>query len=621
MTAETIPTPVAKSVALTDALARVALLSADQKRLIVRQALLVLEQHYVNLPLKVARYGINPVARLRLLLTRLERSEDISEWELHSELIEIFNSVRDLHTRYALPGVFEGDVAVLPFTVKAFADGERRRYLVAPEKEGAPPVLTGAFRPGAEIIRWNGVPMARAVQQLADRLPGANPAARHARAVEKMTTRALAFTGPPDEQQILIDFASPDGQAGTARTSWTVPTDLILLLQSLGDDTSLAIDQEAMLESRARTLLFAPHVLDQQAAGEPVRAAPDSLPVRPEVATAFEARVLGEFGYIRIREFLSADRSVETFVNEFIKLLGRLPPGGVVIDVRGNRGGNILMAELSLQALTARRIEPMPAQFLSTPLNLRICRNQRSMEPWLRSMEQAMETGAPFSAGIPFTPASRLARVPQSYFGPSVLVTDARCYSSGDVFAAGYQDHGIGDVLGVDDTTGAGGANVWEFPLLMQLASGDGDFPYRPLPEGVGLRVAIRRLLRVGPNAGVSVEDFGVRSETIHPVTRDDIMHGDRDLLAAAFALLREGRRREFEVTLDPVRVRGVNVDRADFITDGRPRASVDLDGDTAEVTVPGLAQARVVRVEGYAGGELVAARLFRDGRPVTLFG
>ena len=36
----------------------------------------------------------------------------------------------------------------------------------------------------------------------------------------------------------------------------------------------------------------------------------------------------------------------------------------------------------------------------------------------------------------------------QTYHGPVVLITDALCYSTTDIFAAGFQDHDLGFVLG-----------------------------------------------------------------------------------------------------------------------------------------------------------------------------
>lgn len=52
------------------------------------------------------------------------------------------------------------------------------------------------------------------------------------------------------------------------------------------------------------------------------------------------------------------------------------------------------------------------------------------------------------------------------------------------------------------------------------------------------------------------------------------------------------------------------NLDRADVYVDGRPRASVDLAGGSASISVAaGAAGAKVLKVDGFAAGELVAAR------------
>ncbi len=124
-----------------------------------------------------------------------------------------------------------------------------------------------------------------------------------------------------------------------------------------------------------------------------------------------------------------------------------------------------------------------------------------------------------------------------------VLLVDGNCYSATDIFAAGFQDHGIGKVLGVSTNTGAGGANVWEHWLLNEaLPAGWG---LKPLPNQAGMRVAIRQCLRVGPRAGALLEDFGVVPDACLPgSTRDDVMEGDRELLACAAELLAERSRR-----------------------------------------------------------------------------
>lgn len=109
--AEPVRDQLAGTVALRDFLRGAGTLTVQERRLLVDQALVLLEQTYVHLPLKVAMHAVNPVQRLRLLRIRLERqtSDQIDpEWLFHTEMSEIFHSVRDLHTNYLLPSPFVG---------------------------------------------------------------------------------------------------------------------------------------------------------------------------------------------------------------------------------------------------------------------------------------------------------------------------------------------------------------------------------------------------------------------------------------------------------------------------------------------------------------------------------
>src|SRR5215210_332311 len=48
-------------------------LSPEQRKLIVQQALILIEQNYAHLPLKRAMHSIDPTQRLKLLLQSLEQ--------------------------------------------------------------------------------------------------------------------------------------------------------------------------------------------------------------------------------------------------------------------------------------------------------------------------------------------------------------------------------------------------------------------------------------------------------------------------------------------------------------------------------------------------------------------
>ena len=110
------------------------------------------------------------------------------------------------------------------------------------------------------------------------------------------------------------------------------------------------------------------------------------------------------------------------------------------------------------------------------------------------------------------------------------------------MFAAGFQDHEIGPVIGVGGATGAGGANVWTHGLLSRLMVPDntdpGPSPYVPLPRGSDMRVAARRTTRVGNRQGDILEDLGVKPDIPYRMTRRDVLQGNRDLIDAAIAEL-----------------------------------------------------------------------------------
>jgi C-terminal processing protease CtpA/Prc len=122
--------------------------------------------------------------------------------------------------------------------------------------------------------------------------------------------------------------------------------------------------------------------------------------------------------------------------------------------------------------------------------------------------------------------------VGRKYPGKVVLVIDALCYSTTDIFTAGFQDHGIGQIVGTSGHTGAGGANVWTYDFFTDLPD------FKTLPKGVSFRTAIRRSTRVGSNMGMPLEDLGVKPNVIHFMTRRDILGNNADLIAEAARVL-----------------------------------------------------------------------------------
>ncbi|MDX6281120.1 MAG: hypothetical protein QOH03_2191, partial [Kribbellaceae bacterium] len=238
--------------------------------------------------------------------------------------------------------------------------------------------------------------------------------------------------------------------------------------------------------------------------------------------------------------------------------------------------------------------------------------------PWFDSLDLATETGAAYSAAKPITPEDEANAIGQTYYGPVVLITDARVYSATDIFTAGFADHQIGQILGVDDNTGAGGANVWTHGLLVTLLNEppppDETSPYVALPNGANLRVAIRRTLRVGDLAGTPVEDLGVRPDSTHQMTRRDLLEGNVDLLDAAGALLSAMLNRRLDVTTKltgttlSVTLDVEGLDRVDLYLDGRPISSEDLAGAPITIDITDATPGQLLRTDGYTTNTLTAS-------------
>lgn len=347
-------------------------------------------------------HAVDPVQRLKLLKHRTENSDPdttLTDQQFHSELLSIFLSVRDLHTNYVLPVPYKQMIAFVPFFIEEFFEGDLRRYLVSGLVPGfnQPP-----FVPGVEILNWNGVQIARAVELNGDRFAGSNEAARRARGVETMTIRSLSGSLPPDEDRVLIEYRTQNGDVHELRVDWLVfsPNDVTGAAPDLPPEelATIAMDEELKRVREARKILFVPDVVETaNKAAARGDSSPSTLGLTsslPAVITAREVSTSsGTFGYVRIWTFHSTiDNFVAKFVQEFIRLIGLLPREGLIIDVRGNGGGYIFASELLLQLLTPERITPEPAQFVNTALNLRFAQRHVFLQAWAPSIRQSVQS-------------------------------------------------------------------------------------------------------------------------------------------------------------------------------------------------------------------------------------
>jgi hypothetical protein len=673
---------------LSSFLSTVGATTLKQRETIVDQALIMIEQVYVHLPLKRAMHAIDPVQRLKLVKRRLS---EYTERAFHNEMISIFVHLRDLHTNYILPPPFAQRIAFVPFHIEECFEGNApnlKRVFVVTEVTGQ--LSDPNFKTGVVVTHWNGIPIEIAVEINAEREAGSNLDARHLQGLQSMTQRWMGMSLPPDEEWVTVRYLSEDGApAREARFDWQVYVQSsdgggagsggVSPFGADGRDMAkLGVDAKGEVLRRARKLLFAPDAVAAQRKmadlGDAARKAAQTLhqsmvggangfgqrgqgtAMAPELTSAPRGRsrrrtaarqagamldgidltansilpdvikqfgrvttASGVFGYLRLVTFEVGD--VETFINEFVRILNLLPQEGLILDVRNNGGGYIAAGEGLLQTMTPKAIEPERFHLINTPLTLLMCQQgseAAGLAEWKESAEESVEIGAAFTQGFPLTPADFCNSIGQVYQGPVVLVVDAGCYSTTDIFSAGFQDHQVGIILGTSGHTGAGGANVWDHPFLEESLPAALS-PFKPIPGGASFRVAIRRSTRVGARSGEPLEDLGVVPDRIHYMTRNDVLNHNVDMIEHAGSILKDMSRQRLTATASKkpggslaMTVNTTNIQRIDVLLGGRPVHTRDVtDGSVSfniAVSTAAATGNRGVECRGYRDDQLAAS-------------
>lgn len=621
------------------------ILDREDRLRIVDQALLLLEMNYVHLPLKRAMHAIDPIQRLKLLRFRLGEMKEAdlpTEMHFHQRILEIFASTRDLHTLYLLPAPYKDKVAYLPFlieqcfekhhTVEKFIVSQIVDEVFRAIPDPGPGVVN--FQRGVEVLYWNGLPIRRAIELNGETQAGSNPEARFARGLDNLTIRPLDTSLPPDESWVSITYRSRKGETQTLeKQKWLVYAEGAPPLATItARNKREAIDLKKTKINQVKgklykrgTKLFAPR----------------DVPVRKNFQDLFyaEIRTVGrrEVGYIRLFSF-EADHP-DSFVAEFKRVItsAGFPQEGLIIDVRGNPGGQIRAGERLLQLFTPRRIVPELFEFINTPLNLEICRHAPKnweLSRWAKSIADAVQTGAIYSNGFPYSSEEDCNDIGQVYHGPVVLITDALSYSTTDMFAAGFQDNEVGEILGTSDNTGAGGANFWRHRDLMVANRKAPNSPFKPLPKGAQLVVAVRRSIRVGKYAGRPLEELGITPDHRHYVTKRDLLRGNVDLISTAARIL--AKKPVYSLSVKPfgskAGARGVivtagskiprgkkvkNISHVDIYKDGRAYRTISAKNGLVKATrvslgsAPGRSELLVSAFDG--ANNLVAAYRYKS--------
>jgi hypothetical protein len=331
---------------------------------------------------------------------------------------------------------------------------------------------------------------------------------------------------------------------------------------------------------------------------------PQALPEQPDLAQlfGFSTRAAGDrtIGYLRIYSFNVPIGRLDAFAAAVRRAL-RTPMDGLIVDVRGNPGGDAVAAERVLRALSPVPVKPQALEFVNTPRCVVLAGRMLSGRPeFAHNRRNALITAAQYVRSPPFDPAPD--EPAQVYQGPAVLIIDSLSYSAAEIFAAGFEDHGLGKIVGTDPQTGGGGGNVLNYDALRRYD--------RTLPasvRGTSFEVALRRTLRVREGGGI-VEDRGVVvSGSPTQLTAVDVLGGNDHLFektAERFGadVLMHPRTLRFGVSRDRRRfsVQPSGLRRVDVYVDGRPLGSVS-GAKASFVRIPAtIRKPQTVRFHGF---------------------
>jgi tetratricopeptide (TPR) repeat protein len=511
--------------------------------------------------------------------------EAIEPLVVHTALIEAFAALRDPTTVYVLPSPHRHMVASLPFLLERCLDGDQERYVVAAVTADAARDLPR----GAEVTKWNGIPISAAVEACTGTIAATDAEARTARAVGALTHWPVDLLGPVALDTVTIGY-DDDGQSREAvvpRKPVEVPSP-----SAIGADTArlLSTDELGMRVLAAQRDLLSGSDMTRS------RTFPEHVQF-----TSRQGR-----GHLRIRSFEVGD--ADAFAREVADILSGLPAEGVVIDVRGNPGGQIAAAERLIQLFIPQEVKPQALAVRAGDLTLRLARSEGDLADWREPIETAIENGNRLTKPMQLAAGHDRAcnEIGQRYHGPVILLVDARTAGAASFLEAGFARHRIGKVITTDPVPDRPRlSNAWSHDLLVRLLPGP------PLVRPAG-DAAFSVSMRVASEG----DEAGGWEHVRHVLTRRDVLAEDQDLFAAAVGWLEEQPVRVLRADLELVpgkHIHGTVTTRQIHLLE------LYVDGNAAEVAEPaGDGDHRVeVKVEG-AGPYAVELRGLDDDRTIV---
>ncbi|WP_086934229.1 S41 family peptidase [Agarilytica rhodophyticola] len=518
-------------------------LTDDEKRIMVEQAQIFLRDLYVHRFDKLDFYpGLeDPVG---LVADVVDNIDSLSSAEMEEALYDIFVSQRDLHLNYIFPSPHADYRSFLPLTLTRTAS---RRNFFEVRVNSVNQEQFERFAPGQRVpaigdrvVRYDNLPIRRAVNRQLATAQGANRFGGFTRALGQMTFVSHLLHLVPENDDVTITFETETGRGyWKKRERYTITLPWI---------TQLPARAAAANFSTSRALPAAPakrkfnpedwnngvdmwqeefnNFISENGLA-PISDYPSNPSNEPNLTWGIIDNQFGSFGYFNLTTF-SPTNGGDFTIAEIRRIIFEEfgDTDGLIFDVRNNGGGSIILADTLSQLFSRNEVRAINARLLNTDLNRTIFNESIfgafSNPEWTEVINAAEGTGAIYSDLAPFTRDPDANLLGQAYYKPVAVLANARSYSATDLFTCTMRDNVAALVYGEDPRTGAGGANVITHALFNQVLPS----VFEPLPGDHRMRVSWRQSVRFGRSEGRIIEDFGCEADIDASQTKNDLLTG-----------------------------------------------------------------------------------------------
>ena len=494
--------------------------SVAEKTALLDQVQLALGELFVHRDLKMRDFGpqTDPVPQISELRGELET---ISDLDFHSRIVDIHKALRDFHTSYSLPAPYQCYTSFLPFSLKRISAQDGREIIVVSAANPRPEVAAlfpqiSEIHVGDQLMTYDHEEPLTAASRLAPQSQGANPDAFLNTELFLMTIQSQRRMIAPVKDQIAVTLVNQQGAVIELNVPWISRVNSIECLNQAKTEIKFKRTRKKDKFRLGELKNNDSHQMEFKSLfGEEPASFIDTT--EPIIKYKKIQNEFGSFGVIQLASFspekLSVSASIEIIrrllINEFAQT------DGLIFDLRGNPGGQISFAEKMVQLFSVNRITPLKFTLKNSAANLFFLEHARPDDDFLPALRTAISKGSAYTEPLNFYTSDEASSLGQFYYKPVAVFTDSNCYSSCDMFSSQMQDSGAAIIIGVDSTTGAGGANNMQFNGMREVLPDGQKGPFTALGHGQDLGFAWRQTLRTGPNQGQYLEDRGVISDMI----------------------------------------------------------------------------------------------------------